>query len=249
MRLALTAGPISWSPQAATAPSAARCRPCGGRALPLAILPLGTANNIARSLGIEGTVTDLARRWDAARCVPFDLGLARGPWGGSAFLEGVGAGLVPTAISAAQAHGKTELAESPEGPLASAREIFRQTLATLSPRRLTLTADGENLDGEYLLIEVLNIGSVGPNLRLAADTSPSDGLLDLVTGGAKEREELLAMVESGGTGRRSMLPLRRVRNLEIGDWRVLHVDDELRTASKPGPVTIGVEPGQIEFLT
>ena len=39
-----------------------------------------------------------------------------------------------------------------------------------------------------------------------------------------------------------------MRNLEIGDWRVLHVDDELRTASKPGPVTIGVEPGQIEFL-
>ncbi len=219
-----------------------------GQGVPLAILPLGTANNIARSLGIEGTSAELARGWAGARRVSFDLGLARGPWGASTFLEGVGAGLVPSAISAAQAHGKSELAESPDGPLAGARAIFRETLAALTPRRLKVTADGEALDGEYLIVEALNIRSVGPNLRLSADASPSDGMLDLVIAGEQDRDELLAMVDAGGSTRRSMLPLRRVRSVEIGDWRVLHVDDALRTGSKPGPVTIEIEQGQIDFL-
>jgi diacylglycerol kinase family enzyme len=43
-----------------TAANAART--VAGRAIPLAVLPLGTANNIARSLGYVGSIEELIRR-------------------------------------------------------------------------------------------------------------------------------------------------------------------------------------------
>ena len=50
-----------------------------GYGIPLAVIPLGTANNIAASLGWpDGEVRETVRAWRAARRTPFDLGVARG---------------------------------------------------------------------------------------------------------------------------------------------------------------------------
>src|SRR5687767_10564763 len=45
-----------------------------GRAIPVAVLPAGTANNIATTLGSEGPLRDQVARWAAARRRPFDVG-------------------------------------------------------------------------------------------------------------------------------------------------------------------------------
>jgi diacylglycerol kinase (ATP) len=58
-----------------------------GRGMPLAILPLGTANNIACSLGINGSIQQASFNWSLARRQPLDVGVASGPWGVSRFLE------------------------------------------------------------------------------------------------------------------------------------------------------------------
>lgn len=52
-----------------------------GSGTPLAILPLGTANNIATSLGIAGETRDLIVALASARVKKFDVGVAKGPWG------------------------------------------------------------------------------------------------------------------------------------------------------------------------
>ena len=49
-----------------------------GRGVPLAILPVGTANNVARSFGLDGRLDELIARWSDATPTPVDLGLARG---------------------------------------------------------------------------------------------------------------------------------------------------------------------------
>jgi diacylglycerol kinase family enzyme len=65
-----------------------------GRGIPIALLPSGTANNIARTLGlIAQPFETLVRGWDNPRRIKLDVGIAAGPWGERYFVEGVGAGL------------------------------------------------------------------------------------------------------------------------------------------------------------
>ena len=49
---------------------------------PIAILPLGTANNIAHSLEIDGSFDDVVASWQGARARPYYPLSASGPWGG-----------------------------------------------------------------------------------------------------------------------------------------------------------------------
>src|SRR6188508_1016127 len=73
---------------------AAAARALAGTQVPLAVLPIGTANNVAFTLGVEGSDERIAAGWHTARPRPFDLGLLHGAWGSRRFIEGVGGGLV-----------------------------------------------------------------------------------------------------------------------------------------------------------
>ena len=224
-------------------------RALAGSGVPLAVIPLGTANNIARSLGVEGSLAEVVESWKSARRVPFDVGLARGQWGDSRFVEGVGSGLVPAGIAAAQEHPQ-EGKEDVSTALERAVRTYAETLSRLQPRRWTGIVDGSPIDGEFLLVEILNIRSVGANLVLAPNADPSDGLFDVVTAGEAERGELADYLAARQTDeeRTLSLPTRRVSRVEIRGWEQMHVDDEVRKIVEAGTVTVELEPGAVEFL-
>src|SRR5688500_5101103 len=71
-----------------------------GSKLPLSILPVGTANNIARSLGIDAATPVLIKSLAAAQPVRLDIGRATGPWGATAFVEAAGVGFFGTMLHA-----------------------------------------------------------------------------------------------------------------------------------------------------
>jgi diacylglycerol kinase (ATP) len=63
--------------------------------IPLSVLPLGTANNLARSLGFIASPEEIIGRLEGGKKHAFDVGLARGPWGKRFFLKASAAACWP----------------------------------------------------------------------------------------------------------------------------------------------------------
>ena len=212
---------------------------------PLAILPMGTANNIASSLAIEGEPEQLIAKWKDHKVVRIDVGVMDDGRGECRFLESVGTGLVVAGI----AEGKATLSkDDPETHLSEARQMYVDAVEQLKPHHLDITIDGESLGGDYLLIEVLNTPSIGPGIRFSPDVSAADGLLSVVAARETDREQLAAYMRARLTGDPADAGLRswRARRVEFRGVADLHVDDRVRPAGEV--VTIGIEPASLPVL-
>jgi diacylglycerol kinase (ATP) len=202
-----------------------------GRRTPMTVLPSGTANNIARSLGLlERPFEELVRGWQHGRRVKLDVGTASGPWGERRFVEGVGAGLFARLLARPAKNKKKGV----EGAL----RRLKQFAARCEPVELAALLDGRDISGRYILLEALNLPYVGPNLHLAPDSRPGDGHFDVVLVTEAERERLLLYLEQWQDNRErlAVLPSQRGRRLQI-EWTAfeLHIDDKLRPKEKAGP--------------
>ncbi len=58
--------------------------------IPLSVLPLGTANNLARSLGFLASPEEIIARLEGGKRRAFDIGVTRGPWGTRYFFRSRG---------------------------------------------------------------------------------------------------------------------------------------------------------------
>jgi len=219
-----------------------------GQAIPLGILPLGTANNIAKSLGINGSLVDMVKRWKRGRTAPLDLGLASGQWGDTHFVEGVGAGLIPAGITVLDANPIED--ETRVARLAHAVRRYRKVLAQMKSRRYTVILDGTRTIGDFLLVEVLNIRSVGPNLVLAEDANSADGLFTVVMAGEEHREHLARYLQDRTEQRNATLSLitQPARRVEIQGCDDVHVDDEVVRCPSVGSVSMQIEPAAVQVL-
>lgn len=224
-------------------------RALAGNALPMAILPLGTANNIATSLGISGEAAELAKGWTLARRVLIDVGVIADDHGEQLFLEGVGTGLMPRGIKRGQGDSRKHQAEDAAAEVDWARQVFIDALADLQPAPSRLCIEGDVVEGDYLLVEVLNIASVGPRLRLSAETTPADGLLSVVIAGADDRDAIAAHLHMPWEDDDSHAWLKswRAHTVEVSGWSEYHVDDQVRV-SKTGELVISIRPQLLAVL-
>lgn len=212
-----------------------------GRGLAATILPMGTANNIARALDLSGRELEgLIAGWTSARRVKFDVGIANGPWGSTYFVEGVGTGAFTETMSRLDARKNIDLAhhDASSKKIESVLHIMRIRLDGSRPLALKLNLDGVDLSGEYVLLEAMNIRSIGPNLRLAANADPGDGLLDVVLVAYDERARLSAYLTERITdgSDAAQLPARRGRQLRIESDEVrVHIDDDFWPAHGEHP--------------
>lgn len=210
--------------------------------IPVAILPLGTANNIARAFGITGTIEEIISGLDGGSEHKLDVGVASGPFEERRFLESVGVGALADATTKT-AKGEGSIAKQIE----SGRDAFRKVLRKAKPIDATIAIGEKTIHGDVLFAEVMNIGFVGPNLRLAPQADVGDGKLDVVVLPAERREEMLEWledpereappvhVESG----RSIALDKNGATLRIGDKPMTDVGEgEVRIEIEHSPVTI-----------
>jgi len=225
-----------------------------GRGVPIGVLPSGTANNIARTLGLlDRPFEELVRGWERPRRVKLDVGIAAGPWGERYFVESVGAGLFASLL-AKPSRGKLKKRKA---PVESALGRLREAAARCEPLEVTAALDGGDISGRYLLLEAVNLRYVGPNLHLAHDSQPGDGQFDVVLVTAAERDRLLYYLEHWQNNRErlGMLPTLRGRRLQI-EWTgfALHIDDKLEPKAKAKPKEIAglvearLDGDAVEFL-
>ena len=204
-----------------------------GSSVPLALAPLGTANNIARTLGLTDSTETLLRGLANPQPRPFDLGLIRAPWGEARFLEAFGVGLF--------AEGLRQYSPDERKSLMRMAEAALETLTQAEAREWQCELDGRDLSGRYLILEVMNTQAMGLRLRLAPDANPSDGLFDVVRVSEDDTVGFGAYLTKLAEGDLETLPnveIVRGKRLNLR-WHglPLHFDEEVRgddPAREPG---------------
>lgn len=214
-----------------------------GGEVPLAIIPMGTANNIATSLDITGTVDEVVARWERRHVVRIDVGLIANR---RHFFEGVGSGLVTDCI---EEGSRTLSKDDPGNHLVAARQLYLDRLESSRPSHYAITLDDETMEGEYLILEVLNTSQIGPGVELAENVSSSDGLLSVVAIGERDRPLLIEYLGQLRDGRRPAPKFQswRTRRVEIRGAARIHVDDLVEDAPSEA-IVIELKPGFLPIL-
>ena len=221
-----------------------------GRDVPLALIPNGTANNVGRTLGIEGEPMELIDLLPHAQRLKIDVGKIKFPWGESCFLEGAGMGLFAEALS-------TYRPEDGKSFLRGCKTLL-ELMAETPSRRIQARIDGQEIEGEFILLQAMNMGAIGPRITLAPFTDPGDGMLDIIWVEEKQRESYLkylyAIVQNEFHELESV-EMMRAQTLEI-KWAgaPIHMDasyldiDLSSTDLDEAWVSIGLSEGALEFL-
>jgi diacylglycerol kinase (ATP) len=233
-----------------------------GRDIPLAILPVGTANNLATSIGITGPIDALVAGWAGADRRPLNVGMVHGPWGVRPFAESMGLGLFPHAMPILSALKKQEGEAMPrEAQIRQDRAALRRLVDEFVPRHVDLRLDGRPEPGDYLMVEVMNVPMLGPRLRLAPDADPGDGRLEVVLVRGSDRKDLARWLEEDPEADPRM-DVRTVGDLELRwDGEPIHIDGETwadesaafrsvqRVARADGAVVrVTIDPGAVLVL-
>jgi len=217
---------------------------------PVAILPHGTANNIAGTLGISGEVGDIIKSWQKWKLKSFDIGKLYGLQKDLFFLEGFGCGIFPRLM---KVMSKTELLEdrTKEDRIKLARVLLHEIVLTYEPVACKIIADEVEYSGKYIMVEVMNTKAIGPNLELAPEADPGDGVLDVVLITESHQIEFEAFLQNrinGGSDEFSFSTVR-AKKIEI-QWegKDVHLDDERLKLEGNLNVKIEVQPRRLEFL-
>jgi diacylglycerol kinase family enzyme len=205
-----------------------------GRNVRIAPLPMGTANNLCRMLGLNGKPVEILAGLADPVERDIDIWRVTTPYGPDYFLEAMGIG------SGADAMEKY----NPEEGKSIRRGIqtLLQTLNGYQPKFFHINVDGQDFSGSYFLCEVMNTPTVGHHFVLAPEARPDDGLFDLVLVHATEHMSYLKFAKAVFTrtvGRLPEVSVYRGHKLEIA-WRgfPLHLDGTV-TAGLDGVDVIG----------
>ena len=211
----------------------------GAIGVPLALVPSGTANDLARRMGLPSGTADACRLAVRGRRLRrLDLGRL----GDHPFVNVASAGL---ATGAARRAGPLKRALGPLAYMAAAVA----TAATERPLRCAVSCDGRGVfSGEAWQVVIACSGAFGAGSRVA-EADPSDGLLDVVAIAAGPRLRLARHAYGLRRGRLSHQPgvvhaRGAVVGLDLPAGERMNVNGELL----PSAPRAAIEPGRFELV-
>ena len=219
--------------------------------LPVAILPCGTANNIAESLNIKGALIDIIRSWGSPQTTAIDVGelfdIDQQP---GFFIESFGYGLFPYLMMEMKKQGKNDIPEKDQ-KMKAALQLMHTICHSYKPHYCELIIDGEDHSGEYLMAEVMNTRFIGPNLFLSPDGHPGDGTFEVVLIPGNDQEKFAAYINSKLNDAEVVFNFITIKAEDVHiKWkgRHVHVDDELITLKENTPVHVRIKKNALVFL-
>jgi diacylglycerol kinase family enzyme len=236
-------------------------RRLGTESPPIAILPLGTANNIALALGVTDSPRAIIDGLTRARARKLDVGIASSGAGTARFVESAGLGLFASVLRDARRDEEESNRDAGERDLRWGRgNRMRRMLASEPVEKRTIEADGKDLSGECVFVAVLNMPFIGPRIALAPDADPTDGYLDLLIVRPDDRrmvDDFLEAVTEDPTVA-CPLPTHRCREVHLM-WEddAGHLDDRTWPDGEHSPaaapngarVSLAISPAVLRVVT
>ena len=221
----------------------------GNKNLPIGVLALGTANNIAKTINLSTKPEEVIRSWKGAAMKKVDIGLVQNVPGVEFFLEGFGFGIFPYLMKEMKKAG--EEYQSPEQELKAGLEKLHKILLSYQPRQCQLAVDGTDHSGKFYMVEVMNIRSIGPNMELAPLADPGDGEFEIVLVPEAHKEKffefLLHKLANGEDSYQFHTLKGKKISIRWNGTRV-HADDKMLKLEKEVEVKIEVKAGALTFL-
>jgi diacylglycerol kinase (ATP) len=163
-------------------------RGIAGSKVRLGMIPVGTANNLAKSLGIPEDVKEACSLIASGHSRKLDLGKVKVKKGKElSFFElvmvGIGSAVYPAALHVSK--GKK--------PLANLKGVIQKVLTHEAKPKITLEMDDEStVTVETMLAIVSNVPLIGPNMLTDPNALMDDGFFDLSAYPNFSKPELLA---------------------------------------------------------
>jgi diacylglycerol kinase (ATP) len=220
------------------------------RSSTIGLIPLGTANNIAKTLGIGGAAESIIQSWKVNNKKKFDVGRIYGLKQTAFFLEGLGYGAFPKLMKRMNVI-EHRLSNKAEKNLKLALEELHDIILNMRSRQCRISVDGSDHSGKFILVEVMNTQSIGPNLNLASFADPGDGTFEVILISERQREEFASYVHNKlhGIDQPPIFNILKAKNLEIyWEGELMHVDDEVIELKEAKDVKIKIQEGVLEFL-
>lgn len=218
--------------------------------LPIGVLPMGTANNIASTLQIRGTVTDIISSWSEGNIQKYDVGKMRFADKTHFFFESFGCGLFPYFFRKAD-KDKLPEAETTEQSLFHALKKLEQLIPHCNSFHNDIQVDEKDFSGNYFLVELMLVQHIGPGITLASKSELNDSYFDLILLSAKQKEKLATYVSDKLNAREDEIefPSTKVKKVFIqSQSRLMHIDDEVIDVLPDTAIKVKILPEALRFL-
>jgi diacylglycerol kinase family enzyme len=157
----------------------------------LAVIPTGTRNNLALSLGIPLDVKEAVEVIRRGAMLSLDVGMARCGSMSHPFLEFSSVGLASALFPASDDLQKGNLLRLPE---------WLDTFIRFPLMHMDVEADGEHIEASGHMAAILNLPYAGPNFVLSPEISCIDGFLDLFIFSGMSKIDIITYAAQAVTG-------------------------------------------------